>query len=77
MNWWRMVHRSLAVVAVVVTVLTVGCGDDGSSASGAAPPVAFDSAAVLAGAVPTVGGGTVDLGDFAGADLVVWFWAPW
>ena len=25
----------------------------------------------------TVGGGQFDAGDYAGQDLVLWFWAPW
>jgi hypothetical protein len=27
--------------------------------------------------VPRLGGGTVRGADFAGQDLVMWFWAPW
>lgn len=26
---------------------------------------------------PALGGGTIDGADYAGSDLVVWFWAPW
>ena len=26
---------------------------------------------------PAVGGGQIDLGDLAGQDIVLWFWAPW
>jgi hypothetical protein len=63
-------------VVVAAAVLAGSCGDDGT-ATGAAPRDAFDSAGVLTGSVPALGGGTVDLGEFAGADLVVWFWAPW
>ncbi len=36
----------------------------------AAIPAAFDVQATL------VGGGAIDLGDYAGAPLAVWFWAP-
>lgn len=26
---------------------------------------------------PALGGGTIDGSDYAGSDLVIWFWAPW
>ena len=26
---------------------------------------------------PALGGGTIDGVDYAGSDLVIWFWAPW
>jgi len=26
---------------------------------------------------PALGGGTIDGADYAGSDLVIWFWAPW
>ena len=26
---------------------------------------------------PALGGGTIDGADYAGNDLVMWFWAPW
>lgn len=26
---------------------------------------------------PALGGGTIDGADYAGRDLVIWFWAPW
>ncbi|HEX6208154.1 MAG TPA: hypothetical protein VF058_07340 [Actinomycetota bacterium] len=26
---------------------------------------------------PALGGGTIDGAEYAGSDLVIWFWAPW
>ena len=32
---------------------------------------------VLAGQATTVAGEAFDLGELAGQDLIIWFWAPW
>ena len=55
-------------------MLAGGCGGDDTTQTVA---LDADAGAALAGTAPAVGGGTVDLGAFAGEDLVVWFWAPW
>ena len=51
-----------------------------TSTSGVAlPDVAaggFDTT-IFDGTAMTVSGAAFDLGDLAGNDLVVWFWAPW
>ncbi|WP_436793031.1 hypothetical protein [Actinospongicola halichondriae] len=56
---------------VAVSVALVACGSDDGSTEGAAP------SADLAFEAQTVTGETVDVGDYAGTDLVIWFWAPW
>jgi hypothetical protein len=43
--------------------------DRGSNA--AAVPEALDFAA------PLVGGGQIEMGEFAGRPVLLWFWAPW
>lgn len=50
--------------------------------SGGAEEAAVDTGpkldpAVLSGQATTVTGEVFELGDLAGQDLVVWFWAPW
>lgn len=51
-----------------------------TTTSGAAlPDIAaggFDTT-IFDGTAMTVAGAAFDLGDLAGSDLVVWFWAPW
>ncbi|MEL7156236.1 MAG: hypothetical protein AAFN30_06520 [Actinomycetota bacterium] len=65
-------RRSLPIaLAVAWLLLATACG------SGAAVPVAEASAPVLAGEVTALDGTTVDLADYQGHDVVLWFWAPW
>ena len=51
------------------------CGADGeesqsqSQSASDATPISFTA--------PAVGGGEVDVADYAGRDLVLWFWSPW
>ncbi len=54
-----------------LSLALVACGSDDGAAEGAA------STADLAFEAQTVTGETVDVGDYAGTDLVLWFWAPW
>jgi hypothetical protein len=80
----RFVRRLLLCVIVVSAL--AACGDNGFSSPGAAPDSAETSAAAVpaTGAVatslllsaPRVGGGTVNLADYAGKPVVLWFWAP-
>ena len=66
--------RLLSAVAVGALLLA-GCGDDGGGPSVEAASDVDPGA--LTGTAATVDGGTVELGDYADRDLVVWFWAPW
>lgn len=79
----------LTSIVVAAGLALAACGGGSSSDQGAGtagtPDAAGDggssggeaSAELLSFQAETVDGTTVDLGDFAGSDLVIWFWAPW
>jgi len=64
-------------------VLLAACADPGDvGAGGATPGSATESSAapapeILDFSAPKLGGGTVRGAEYAGADLAIWFWAPW
>ena len=58
----------LLLLALVMAACGGAAGESGPSGPGGA---AFD------GSFPTLEGGSVDLADFEGQDVVLWFWAPW
>lgn len=66
-------RRRPLLLAVALLAATTACGG-GSSEPQAAAPV---DEGIFTGEAPAIGGGTVDLGEFADQDLVVWFWSPW
>ena len=73
-------RRAIAVLAVLGGVLA-GCGDNGSRTSStpvpsSAPAQAGDAPAALQLTAPLVGGGTIDLTQYAGSTVALWFWAP-
>ncbi|MDO8392725.1 MAG: hypothetical protein Q7V57_19795 [Actinomycetota bacterium] len=73
----RRVLASLAVLGVVLA----GCGNEGSRPSSSAAPPATASAngeapEALQLTAPLVGGGTIDLAQYAGTTVALWFWAP-
>lgn len=41
------------------------------------PPGGSEVPRELRFTAPALGGGTIDGADYAGSDLVIWFWAPW
>jgi len=72
-------RRALAVLAALSGVLAA-CGDGGSRPSSTPVP---STVAAPAGApealqltAPLVGGGTIDLTQYAGTTVALWFWAP-
>lgn len=72
-----MFVRSCVIASVLVVL--AACGSD-STATG---PTDTSSAATEQGAssvldvtAPLVGGGELDLGQYAGAPVAFWFWAP-
>lgn len=77
------------VLAVGVVILASSCArplDEPASPRPSEPgPAALPSTTVspeeapreLRFTEPRLGGGTVRGADFAGHDLVMWFWAPW
>ena len=80
-------RRALALLAVF-GLAVVSCGDDGASspsttvstASSTAPSTAVqpggEAPEALQLSAPLVGGGTIDLTQYAGTTVALWFWAP-
>jgi hypothetical protein len=68
-------RRSLAALALVALATSCSSGDDASPATSATTTTA--AASPLAFTAPTVGGGELDLADYAGRDVALWFWAPY
>lgn len=54
-----------------------GAGDNSGADESAAPSGPVIDPAIFSGQALTVSGETFELGELAGKDLVVWFWAPW
>lgn len=76
----RSVRRSAAAAVVAAGLALAACGSDDSAES--APLTAGAAADVLAAdtfeaTAQTIQGETFDLGQLAGTDLILWFWAPW
>lgn len=82
----------LLVLVVASALVVAACGDSSSTGSSDGPAQAWEAETepdgarsgagsgdgqLLALSAPTISGGTVDLGERAGSDLVLWFWAPW
>ncbi|MGI9603804.1 MAG: TlpA family protein disulfide reductase [Acidimicrobiales bacterium] len=65
--------RRMLIIMVVLALAAVGCG--GSDSSG-------EATSTEPGSVPDFSGTTVDgqelvSADYAGQDVMLWFWAPW
>jgi hypothetical protein len=70
--------RRLVVLVVVVGLVTVACGSNGSSTGArAARGASVSSREVLDFTLPAVDGGQIRGRDYAGKALALWFWAPW
>jgi hypothetical protein len=77
--------RRLLLCAIGVLALSA-CGDDQLQSSAANAPAATSAASMasptpsvpdsLAFTAPRVGGGTIDLAQYAGTPVLLWFWAP-
>jgi hypothetical protein len=64
-----MGNTRIALVAVALAWPLAACGDTGATPNASAP-------AALQFSAPSVGGGAIDFTQFAGAPVVLWFWAP-
>jgi hypothetical protein len=70
--------RRLVPLLVLLLVMAAACTsapevDDAATAP--APPQGLPPQ--LAFTAETIDGGTFDGADYAGQDLMLWFWAPW
>ncbi len=83
--------RRLVWWSVIGIVALSSCGDPNTQVDPATQPAASAAAATaaptassarravpesLAFSAPRVGGGTVDMSDYAGKPVLLWFWAP-
>jgi hypothetical protein len=77
------------VWSVIGIVALSACGDPNTQIDPAAQPAASAAVATvapnvqggpvpesLAFSAPRVGGGTIDMADYAGKPVLLWFWAP-
>ncbi|MEL6985333.1 MAG: hypothetical protein AAFO29_23070, partial [Actinomycetota bacterium] len=55
---------------------TPATGEDTDDAAAPAEETS-DTGSTFQGVFPTLDGGSVDLAEFDGQDVVLWFWAPW
>lgn len=73
-------RRDLACL-VAFGLALVACGNDGSPAastpeSSIASSAGGEAPEALRLTAPLVGGGTIDLSQYAGTTVALWFWAP-
>lgn len=68
-------RRRIALPLVALVLSACGASSGAATNQGDAPDASIDEAAATSFAL--VGGGTIDLADYAGQDLALWFWAPW
>ena len=64
----RLMRRVALLVAAALVV--AACG-------GSSDPSGTPSAAAIDFTAETVGGGSIEMADFAGEPLALWFWSPW
>jgi hypothetical protein len=81
-----VVRGSMGLVLVLLAACSASSTSDaaGPSLPAETPPAATTQPAatpplpeVLDFAAPKLAGGTVRGADYRGADLAIWFWAPW
>ena len=60
---------------IASTGLLIACGGSDPAADAAPPGVEIEEP--LAFSAITVDGAQIDVGEFAGQDVLLWFWAPW
>jgi hypothetical protein len=88
----QFMRRLLYAIGVITLVSLAACGDPTTQQPSAAAPEATvaSTTAVASTAAPStvavpaalaftaaqVGGGTINLADYAGKTVLLWFWAP-
>ncbi|MEP7115712.1 MAG: hypothetical protein ABI862_20775 [Ilumatobacteraceae bacterium] len=73
--------RRLVLLCAIGVAALSACGDNSVQQPAASVPVvtAGSASAVpasLAFSAPRVGGGTLDMAQYAGKPVLLWFWAP-
>lgn len=79
-----LIRLASVLIAVALGAAACSSGDDGADVS-AAPAVdrsgveteTDGTTSLLDISASTADGSTIDLSDYAGQDLMLWFWAPW
>ena len=80
-----MASRTVAAVRIrlltgliAAAVALAACGDgEGGGGGDAAGSASVPEADLLSFEAETIAGDAVDVSEYAGSDLVIWFWAPW
>lgn len=70
----RSVRTRLFVGLAAAALTFAACGGDDA---GGTEDAAVSPEELLSFRAQTVSGDEVDVSDYAGSDLVLWFWAPW
>lgn len=68
------VRTRLSIGLLAAALVLAACGGGDGNGDSAAPVPEGD---LLSFEAETIGGDSVDVDDYAGSDLVIWFWAPW
>ena len=75
------VNRRFIASAVAASLVATACGGATESLQSEAATTSAAATAVVPAfldrTVELVDGGSLDLADYVGDDLVLWFWAPW
>ncbi|MGI9598172.1 MAG: hypothetical protein ACR2QK_18560 [Acidimicrobiales bacterium] len=61
----------MVTFAVLLGLVAAACGSSNTELA------AGQAESALNGQYATLGGGSIDLADLQGQDVVLWFWAPW
>ncbi len=69
--------RRLLPIIFVAALLAVSCSSSSDSSAPSTSDTDTDTEWPYQFVIDAVDGSTIDTGDYAGQDLVLWFWAPW
>ncbi len=69
-----VIRTRLLALLLLVAMAAAACG---SSATGSSSAAGSETVEVFDGEFATLDGASVNLADFQGQDVVLWFWAPW
>jgi len=67
----------MTIILASTLLVAPACAPDSSEVvTGGSPVAAGSESELLEVRAPLVGGGSVDLSEFSGRPLALWFWAP-